>query len=43
MMVFFRLDIDVIGIMCVNGNVDIENVCRNILCVFKICDVLYVC
>lgn len=43
MMALSRPDIDVIGITCVNGNVDIENVCRNTLRVLKIYDSLHVC
>lgn len=43
MMALSRPDIDVIGITCVNGNVDIENVCRNTLRVLKIYDALHVC
>lgn len=43
MMALSRTDIDVIGITCVNGNVDIENVCRNTLRVLKIYDALHVC
>lgn len=43
MMALSRPDVDVIGITCVNGNVDIENVCRNTLRVLKICDALHVC
>lgn len=42
MMALSRPDIDVIGITCVNGNVDIENVCRNTLRVLKICDALHI-
>lgn len=42
MMALSRPDTDVIGITCVNGNVDIENVCRNTLRVLKICDALHV-
>lgn len=40
MMALSRPDIEVIGITCVNGNVDIENVCRNTLRVLTICDAL---
>lgn len=42
MMALSRPEVDVIAITCVNGNVDIENVCRNTLRVLKVCDALHV-
>ncbi|XP_061188405.1 nucleoside hydrolase-like [Saccostrea echinata] len=42
MMAVSRPDIDVIAITCVNGNVDIDNVCRNTLRVLKICEALHI-
>ncbi|XP_062574557.1 nucleoside hydrolase-like isoform X1 [Saccostrea cucullata] len=42
MMAVSRPEIDVIAITCVNGNVDIDNVCKNTLRVLKICDSLHI-
>lgn len=33
-----RSDVEILAITCVNGNVDIDNVCRNTLRVLKVCD-----
>ncbi|XP_071178223.1 nucleoside hydrolase-like [Mytilus edulis] len=38
MLALSRSDVEIVAITCVNGNVDIDNVCRNTLRVLKICD-----
>ncbi|XP_076105888.1 nucleoside hydrolase-like [Mytilus galloprovincialis] len=38
MLALSRSDVDIFAITCVNGNVDIDNVCRNTLRVLKVCD-----
>ena len=38
MLALSRSDVEILAITCVNGNVDIDNVCRNTLRVLKVCD-----
>lgn len=42
MLVLVRLDVEVFVIICVSGNMEVDYVCWNVLCILIICDYIEV-